>query len=295
MPARHPLGHAPTSYRKESNMQKILFFDIDGTLVGFDGKMSPSTMEVLRAARAKGHKIFLCTGRSLNQIYDYLLDFGFDGIVAAAGGYVEYQGEIIFHDVFGEKLIEDTFEKIAYSGTAMLVQNKAASVTTTDWGNTFLNIFAGQIGSNKLEDNPTLSKLVVDDDVAGYARKYADMESIIYCKCPYTIPELEQMLDDQLEITPSSFKEPDPYSGEITLKRTNKATGMQKVLDALDATREDTIAFGDGANDIDMLHFAGTGVAMGNAQDCAKKAADMITDDIREDGLRRAMEQLKLI
>ena len=70
---------------------------------------------------------------------------------------------------------------------------------------------------------------------------------------------------------------------------------MQKVLDALDATREDTIAFGDGANDIDILHFAGTGVAMGNAQDCARKAADMITDDIREDGLRRAMEQLKLI
>ena len=98
-------------------MSKILFFDIDGTLVGFDGKMSESTKLALREARKNGHKIFLCTGRSYNQIYDFLLDFGFDGIVAAAGGYVEYQGKTIFHDVFGEKLVQNVLDKIEKEGT----------------------------------------------------------------------------------------------------------------------------------------------------------------------------------
>ena len=121
------------------------------------------------------------------------------------------------------------------------------------------------------------------------------MESIIYCNCPYTVEEFGKLLDEKLEVTPSSFKDPDPYSGEITLKRVNKATGIQKVLDELGGKQEDTIGFGDGANDIDMLRFAGVGVAMGNAQDCALEAADMITDDIREDGLYNAMIKLGLI
>ena len=127
-------------------MSKILFFDVDGTLVGFDGKMSESTKLALREARKNGHKIFLCTGRSYNQIYDFLLDFGFDGIVAAAGGYVEYQGKTIFHDVFGEKLVQNVLDKIENTETALIIQNKDLCVTKTEWGKTFEDIFTKQLG-----------------------------------------------------------------------------------------------------------------------------------------------------
>ena len=276
-------------------MSKILFFDIDGTLVGFDGKMSESTKLALREARKNGHKIFLCTGRSYNQIYDFLLDFGFDGIVAAAGGYVEYQGKTIFHDVFGEKLVQNVLDKIENTETALIIQNKDSCVTKTEWGKTFEDIFTQQLGKENIKDNPTFAETKIDDCLTGYAKKYKDMESIIYCNCPYTVEEFGKLLDEELEVTPSSFKDPDPYSGEITLKRVNKATGIQKALDELGGKQEDTIGFGDGANDIDMLRFVGVGVAMGNAQDCALEAADMITDDIREDGLYNAMIKLGLI
>lgn len=75
--------------------KKFLFFDIDGTLVNFDGVLPESAKRALLAVRESGNQIFLCTGRSKCQIESRLWDFGFDGIVAAAGAYVEYEGRIL--------------------------------------------------------------------------------------------------------------------------------------------------------------------------------------------------------
>ena len=66
-------------------------------------------------------------------------------------------------------------------------------------------------------------------------------------------------------------------------------------MDELKIGREDTIAFGDGPNDVEMLKFAGTGVAMGNAILAVKQYADMVTDKIDEDGLYHAFERLHLL
>ena len=77
---------------------KVIFYDIDGTLIDFDGVMSESTKMALDMAKANGHKIFLCTGRNAIQIYPILLDYGFDGIVSAAGACVSVDGQEIFHN-----------------------------------------------------------------------------------------------------------------------------------------------------------------------------------------------------
>ena len=82
--------------------EKLLFFDIDGTLVGFDQKMPASTKEALLRAKANGHKLFLCTGRCRTQIYPWLLsDYPFDGLVMCAGANVYVGDEQIYHKTFG--------------------------------------------------------------------------------------------------------------------------------------------------------------------------------------------------
>jgi hydroxymethylpyrimidine pyrophosphatase-like HAD family hydrolase len=75
----------------------------------------------------------------------------------------------------------------------------------------------------------------------------------------------------------------------------NKASGMRVLGDYLNCTSEDMIAFGDGANDIDMLEYAGIGVAMGNASDIAKASADMVTERIDADGIYLALKKIGLI
>ena len=68
--------------------QKLIFLDIDGTLLPPGEMLIPqSTVEALRKAHANGHKLFLCTGRNLRMTRP-LLDYGFDGAVCSAGGYV---------------------------------------------------------------------------------------------------------------------------------------------------------------------------------------------------------------
>ena len=74
-----------------------------------------------------------------------------------------------------------------------------------------------------------------------------------------------------------------------------KPNGLAHTLAHLGLSREQSIAFGDGGNDVTMLEYAGIGVAMGNACDAAKAAADYVTDDITADGLAKALAHFGLI
>jgi len=277
-------------------MSKVLFFDIDGTLVDF-GKtyLYDSATEALRKAKAVGNKICICTGRSYNQIYEFLLEEGFDGIVAASGEYVEFEGEVLEHHTFGEENIRKVLDYLKDTNTGLLFQNKELSITSSKWINSFLRTFGENLTVEEMTSNPTFSKLIIDDDVENYPSKYADAESVIYVECDYPVEEVHGTLSPLgLEATLASFKQPEPFSGEITIAGVNKATGIQAIMDKSGISREDVYAFGDGMNDIEMLRFVGTGVAMGNAQQACKDAADVVTDDIKEDGLYRAMEKLGL-
>ena len=99
-------------------MKKLLFFDIDGTLVDFgNSTMSPSTADALINAKQNGHMIFLCTGRSYNQIYPSLKAFDFDGVVAAAGGYVTVGDKVIAHHVYGQNLLQKVLDTVGDNNT----------------------------------------------------------------------------------------------------------------------------------------------------------------------------------
>ena len=108
--------------------KKIIFLDVDGTLVDFHGDLPESAREAVLQAKANGHRLVVCTGRLKAQIYPQVLAMGFDGIIASAGAYVECDGrEIYRHVVDSEHLrrITDYFE--------------AADVVTDDVGEDGIN------------------------------------------------------------------------------------------------------------------------------------------------------------
>ena len=76
-------------------MRKYIFIDIDGTLIDRHGKVPESAAAAIKKARAEGHRVFIATGRSRCEIFDAYLAPGFDGIIGAAGGYVEVEGRVI--------------------------------------------------------------------------------------------------------------------------------------------------------------------------------------------------------
>ena len=85
--------------------KKAVFFDIDGTLVNFRGQMPQSAKKALLELQRNGHKIILCSGRSRRQMYPFLLELGFDGIVGATGAYVECGNDVVFrHSMSSEEI-----------------------------------------------------------------------------------------------------------------------------------------------------------------------------------------------
>jgi hydroxymethylpyrimidine pyrophosphatase-like HAD family hydrolase len=79
-------------------MQKIIFMDVDGRLVNDKGVIPESAKLAIQNARAKGHLVFICTGRSKAELFPEILEVGCDGIIGAAGGYIEVGQEILLHE-----------------------------------------------------------------------------------------------------------------------------------------------------------------------------------------------------
>ncbi len=280
---------------------KVLFFDIDGTLVGFDGEVPASTIKALQSAKANGHRLVLCTGRSIGQIYPYLIKLGFDGIVAAAGAQVYVGEDLIECHNFGSERINSVIDYLESNKITYFLAAPNSSTIPTYCVKTLTNElsarFEGVPEEHILEElEKTLGKFLLDRNPQSHPDDFASTEGVVYCASPFTIHEMRKHLAPLgLQITESSFKDIDEYSGEITLKGISKASGMDAMLKYLGYTREDSIAFGDGPNDIEMMKFAGISVAMGNAVEITKKNANIVTDDIDHEGIEKAMSKLGLI
>ena len=78
-------------------MSKILFIDVDGTLVDYENHLPESAVRAIRAARAAGHRVYICTGRSKAEVYPPLREIGLDGMIGGNGSYVEDHGKVVMH------------------------------------------------------------------------------------------------------------------------------------------------------------------------------------------------------
>lgn len=271
-------------------MGKIIFFDIDGTLVSFHSGMQESAREALRAAKRNGHKIALCTGRSKMQIYPWLLEEGFDGIICGAGTYVECEGKTVKRHFMEHSLIQKSVSCLREKNATYGFQTADGIIFEPSQKERLYTIFHNMgVSTDRIDQICTGMRVLEGESF------YSEVEKMFYYKASAPVSEVQKELAPNLDVTLASFDEPEEGSGEITIAGVTKATGMQEMLDYFGMSREDTVAFGDGPNDVEMLDFAKIGVAMGNAVEFLKPHAYMVTDDIDNDGVMHAMQKLGLV
>ena len=80
-------------------MGKILFIDVDGTLVDYQTNLPESAVTAIRRARARGHRVYICTGRSKAEVYSNIWDIGLDGMIGGNGSYVEDHDTVVMHQL----------------------------------------------------------------------------------------------------------------------------------------------------------------------------------------------------
>ena len=240
-------------------MSKLFFFDIDGTLIDCNkGLYGISTINrnSFDQLKQKGHDVFLATGRCKCFITEGVMDYPFSGYVTCNGGYVEYKGDAIYKAVVPAKAIEETIKLSKEHHFSFYFES-------SDY------IYV-------LDKN--------DPQHKEFARVWGMKDETII---PLLVETLSPYFDIQRHQTGCSF--------DLTLKGVSKAVGIQKLVEALHKDIKDTIAFGDGRNDLEMLETVGTGVAMDNAVPEAKAVADEICPDVNDDGITTWLKERDFI
>lgn len=263
-------------------MEKLFFFDIDGTLIECNKGIYSIPQDVrdgLRSLQKKGHDVFLATGRCKCFIVDGVMDYPFSGYVTCNGAYVEYKGKEVYKKVVSQEAIKKTHELCLKRNLAYYFE-----------GNDFIYVLNKQNPRHiEFKDNWGMKdKVIIDDFCIDEIETYIGM--IVLNSSDDIVPMYEALsayFDIQQHQSGLSF--------DLTLKGESKAKGIQKLVEALGKTMEDTVAFGDGCNDVEMISQVHLGIAMGNAVSQTKKVADFVTDNVDCDGIMKALEHFSFL
>lgn len=266
--------------KSDNHSKKALFFDIDGTLVSFEThKVPQSTVDALQKAKEKGHLIFISTGRpyviinNLTQLQEKGL---IDGYITMNGAYCFVGDDVLYKSCIPENEVRKMAEIAERAGYASIFVSEH-TMTVCNPDEEVRKIFYDFLHINKLPET-TFKELD---------------PSNIYQMTIFFKEDVEKAISKEL---PScEFNRWYPTFVDLTAKGNNKAHGVRILSEHCGVPIEDTVAFGDGGNDVSMLEEAGIGVAMGNASDDVKRKSDYVTDTVDNDGILKALENLHII
>lgn len=258
-------------------MIKAIFFDIDGTLVSFQSHQVPeSTVECIHQLREKGIMLFIATGRRLQSINN-LGTLQFDGYITLNGGYclagsdrVVYKQAIPAADI--EALLQ-YHERVGEFPCAMAQEQ---------------GIYMNYVDDAVRE---VFELLHFPAPPMRPLREVANRE--VFQLIAFFTKENEEEI---MAVLPGcEATRWNPLFSDVVCKGVNKRIGIDQMLAHYGIDKEECMAFGDGGNDIEMLRHVGIGVAMGNADEEVKQAADYVTSAVDDDGIATALKHFGIL
>ena len=260
-------------------MIRALFFDIDGTLVSFNThKVAQSTIDGLNIAKERGIKIFISTGRPLsfiNNLED--IEHLIDGYITTNGSY-NFMGRsvISMHSIPKEEVLTlvDYLNKHEYPAILVGTDNTAV-----------------------INHKPIVDRIVIDTlnitNIDFSITAETVLQQDILQITPFITQEQQDIIMPQIPHCASERWHPEFI--DTVNKQASKGKALSDIVAYNDLLISETMAFGDGGNDISMLLKAGIGVAMGNANDNVKAMANYVTSSADDDGIYKALKHFEVI
>lgn len=281
--------------------KKIIFFDVDGTLVaGVDGVeyVPESTKKAIALTRAKGNLVYLCTGRSKAEIYDFILDCGIDGVIGAGGGYVEIGDTMLYHKKVTKEAVNHMVDYFEANNFDYYVESNGGLFASKNLVKRLESIIYGDI-ENDLEARKRWERKenhFINALIEGEQLRRDDINKACFLENS-NIPfdDIINEFKDEFNVIHCTVPIFGDDSGELSVPNIHKANAIETLINHLGIDRKDTYAFGDGMNDKEMLEYVNVGIAVGNAKEGLKEIADEVTDDITNDGIYNAMKRHNLI
>ncbi|CAM4199468.1 HAD family hydrolase [Streptococcus penaeicida] len=278
--------------------QKIVFLDVDGTLVDYHNNIPQSAIEAIQKARANGHLVYVCTGRSRAEMQKEIWEIGIDGMIGGNGSYVEHHEDVIMHQLIPLEEAKHIVDWLHERGLEFYLESNNglfASENFREAARPVMKTYALRKGKTEEEVKDQEAEDLLHGLVYGGELYRDDLNKVSFILSDYQdhLDSIEEF--PELEAHTWGGRGETALFGDLGVKDINKAHAIDVLLDYLKANKKDTIAFGDAKIDIPMLEYCEVGVSMGNGGPEILAMADMVTDDVEEDGLYNAFKKLDLI
>ncbi|RSL31085.1 Cof-type HAD-IIB family hydrolase [Salibacterium salarium] len=253
----------------------IVFFDIDGTLYTEKMELPPSTKKAVKALKDSDVYVAIATGRAPFMFESLRQELGITTFVSFNGSYVVADGEVLDKKPLEAEQVAYLHKEAVESEHPMVFLDHEQAVADVE---NHAHIHKG-MGDLKM-DYPPLNKFYYKNNEIYQALLFCGTDAEENYSTNYDTFRFVRWHELAVDVVPSGG---------------SKAEGLRAVANHLGYTMEDTVAFGDALNDMEMLKEAGIGIAMGNALEQVKKKADIVTDPVYEDGIKRGLERIGLI
>jgi Cof subfamily protein (haloacid dehalogenase superfamily) len=259
---------------------KLVALDLDGTIIPERGVISARTREVIQRVQGAGVTVVLATGRAYSSALEIAEHLGIHAPLITYGGALVKEsggGKILF-----EQRLPVLKAQKAFNWLKAL--NLHINLHLPE------GVYAERMRPEvDLYHGITSTRLKLVGDLSPYLKQKPYKLTAISAHTGYLKAierKLKAYMQDEVNISSSL-----PQFLEVLDHRTSKSKALDFLCQHLRIKPEEVMAVGDGFNDADMLHFAGLGVAMGNAPPELKALADYVTTKAEEDGVALALEQ----
>lgn len=255
--------------------KRIVFLDIDGTILNTKGEIPQATKEAVQALKENGHYVAIATGRAPFMFEDIRKELGITSFVSYNGQYVVFEDEVIYRNPIKREHLLHLYDEASEKEHAMVFMGDTI-MKASETDNEFVRDSLASLGFTYPE---------IDKDYFHHEPIY---QALLFCEA-----------DDQEEYSSHHnhvrFIRWHPLSCDVLPGDGSKKIGVMKLLEAAGLSVQSAYACGDGLNDLEMIEFAGTGIVMGNAVPELKKLADIQTAHVDEDGLALGLKEAGLI
>ena len=256
---------------------KAVFMDVDGTLLGYAShSIHPADIEIIQELYYQGIPLFIATGRDLDSPAEVV---ALEPVLPYITGFISSNGQHCFL-CDGTEISQHDLDPEEYTRIREMAAEKHISLLYAHDGKTWATLESPMA--------KRFSELV--NIPAPPVRPFQESDMPIRKSSIYITPEDEAAFLRPL-LKKIRLAWTGPNFADFIPADIGKATGIREMCEAFRIAPADIVAFGDGENDLDMLRFAGTGVAMGNASETVKAAADHVTGTSEEAGIARFLAE----
>ncbi len=262
-------------------MYKAVFIDIDGTLIKSDHSLSKATIDIIQKLKDKGILVVLVSARPLHGILAIAEEAGLmdSPIAALNGASISLNGAMLFESSIDAALTSDIHEQLQQYSTTIIYYKKM------QWFAENKDFYTDY--EQKITEVPIIIE-PFDRTLTHWQREKTGPDKILVIAEAAVNTEIQNSLKPIFSGNLNMYTSKPTYL-EIMNIDASKLNAVKLLIDRYQISREDIITIGDNFNDEEMIAFAGTGIAMGNAPDEVKAKAVYVTDTNNNDGVAKAI------